>query len=193
MGTLKNPRHETFCQEYLKSGDASDAYRKVYPHSLNWKKPDSVHIAASKLRNSNKVALRIKELQEEQNKRFAITKDRVLAELGKVAFSDFAGIYDKLVNRNLSIADLTPEEKAAIKSITARKAGTADDGGMNKVPIEIIKIELHDKLKAIERICRMLGFDEPIEITGKDGKDLFTSKTDEELLNIVNDFKRKLD
>lgn len=129
----------------------------------------------------------------EQQKRCAITKDRVLAELGKIAFSDFASIYDKLVNQNLSIADLSPEEKAAIKSITARKAVTSDDGAVSKVPIEIIKIELHDKLKAIERICRMLGFDEPIEITGKDGKDLFASKTDEELLNIVNDFKRKLD
>lgn len=163
MGTLKNPRHEAFCQEYLKSGDASDAYRKVYPHSQNWKKPESVHIAASKLRNSNKVALRIKELQEEQNQRCAITKDDILAELRKVAFSDFADIYDKLVNQGMGINDLTPEEKAAIKSITTRIVGTTENDAGGKVPVEVMKIELHDKLKAIERICKMLGFDEPTE------------------------------
>lgn len=192
MGTLKNPRHETFCQEYLKTGNASEAFRVAYPHSSKWKSK-TVNERASNLLKTDKVQTRVEELQMEQQKRCAITKDRVLAELGKIAFSDFASIYDKLVNQNLSIADLSPEEKAAIKSITARKAVTSDDGAVSKVPIEIIKIELHDKLKAIERICRMLGFDEPIEITGKDGKDLFASKTDEELLNIVNDFKRKLD
>lgn len=160
MGTLKNPRHETFCQHYLKTGNASEAFRTAYPHSAKWK-PESVNGRASKL--LAKVQPRVEELREEQRERCAITKDRVLAELGKVAFSDFASIYDKLVNQGLSIADLTPEEKAAIKSITARKVGMTDDGGVKKVPIEIIKIELHDKLKAIERICHMLGFDEPTE------------------------------
>lgn len=30
--------------------------------------------------------------------------------------------------------------------------------------VEYVKIELHDKIKAIERICKMLGFDEPTKI-----------------------------
>ena len=190
MGTLKNPRHETFCQEYLKKGNASEAFRVAYPHSSKWK-PESVNGRASKL--LAKVQPRVDELQKEQQQRCAITKDRLLSELGKVAFSDFAGIYDKLVNQGMRVCDLTPEERAAIKSITTRIVGTTTNEEGDKAPVEVMKIELHDKLKAIERICRMLGFDEPIEITGKDGKDLFASKTDEELLNIVNDFKRKLD
>lgn len=147
----------------MKSGDASDAYRKVYPHSLKWKKPESVHEVASRLRNSVKVASRIKELQEEQQAICVITKNDILAELKKVAFSDFAGIYDKLVNQGMRVCDLTPEERAAIKSITARIVGTTTNDEGDKVPVEVMKIELHDKLKAIERICHMLGFDEPTE------------------------------
>lgn len=192
MGTLKNPRHETFCQEYLKRGNASEAFRVAYPRSVKWK-PETVNSHASNLLKNGKVSARVEELQKEQQERCAITKDRVLSELGKVAFSNFADIYDKLVNQGLGIADLTPEEKAAIRSITTRTVGTTTTEEGDKVPVEVMKIELHDKLKAIERICRMLGFDEPIEITGKDGKDLFASKTDEELLGIVNEFKRKLD
>lgn len=160
MGTLKNPRHETFCQKYLKTGNASEAFRVAYPHSSNWK-PESVNGRASKL--LAKVQPRVDELQKEQQERCAITKDRLLSELGKVAFANFADIYDKLVNQGMSINDLTPEEKAAIKSITTRFVGTTTNDEGDKVPVGILKIELHDKLKAIERICHMLGFDEPTE------------------------------
>lgn len=53
-----------------------------------------------------------------------------------------------------------------------KNIGTNDDPEI--VDVEYVKIELHDKLKAIERICKMLGYDAPVkqEITGKDGKDL---------------------
>mgnify|MGYP000124545947 FL=1 len=30
--------------------------------------------------------------------------------------------------------------------------------------VEYVKIELYDKIKAIERICKMLGFDSPTEM-----------------------------
>lgn len=194
MGILRNQRHETFCQEYLKSGNASDAYRVAYPHVLKWKKPDSVTSAASRLMSNVKVAARVRELQEEQQKRCEITKDRLLSELGKIAFSSIADMHNTWIERK-DFERLTPDQKASIKSISTKmmkkNIGTAD--APEVVDVEYVKIELHDKLKAIERICKMLGFDEPIEITGKDGKDLFASKTDEELLGIVNEFKRKLD
>lgn len=193
MGILRNQRHELFCQEYLKSGNASEAFRMAYPHSVRWK-PETVHSKASNLLKAGKVQTRVEELQREQQKRCAITKDRLLGELGKIAFSSIADMHNTWIERK-DFEQLTPDQKASIKSISTKmmkkNIGTADNPEI--VDVEYVKIELHDKLKAIERICKMLGFDEPIEITGKDGKDLFASKTDDELLDIVNDFKRKLD
>ncbi len=59
----------------------------------------------------------------------------------------------------LDFDKLTPEQKAAIKSITARKV-QMDSGEI----VENVHIEMHDKIKALERICKMLGFDSPTEI-----------------------------
>jgi hypothetical protein len=41
----------------------------------------------------------------------------------------------------------------------------------------------------------MLGFDAPIktEVTGKDGKDLFSNLTDDELKARIDELERKLD
>lgn len=134
----------------------------AYPHSSKWKSK-TVNERASNLLRADKVRTRVEELQKDQQKRCAITKDRLIAELAKVAFSDFAGIYEKLVNQGIRICDLTPEERGAIKSVTTRIVGTVNNDAGDKTPVEIMKIELHDKLKAIERICKMLGFDEPSE------------------------------
>ena len=58
---------------------------------------------------------------------------------------------------------LTSKQKSAIKSISTKilkkNIGTSDDPEI--VDVEYVKIELHDKLKAIERICKMLGWDAP--------------------------------
>ena len=58
---------------------------------------------------------------------------------------------------------MTDKEKSAIKSISTKvmkkNIGTSDDPEI--IDVEYVKIEMHDKLKAIERICKMLGFDAP--------------------------------
>ena len=33
MGILKNPRHEKFAREYVKTGIGAEAYRRVYPRA----------------------------------------------------------------------------------------------------------------------------------------------------------------
>lgn len=66
--------------------------------------------------------------------------------------------------RNLDL--LSKKEKSAIKSISTKtlkkNIGTRDEPEI--VDVEYVKIELYDKIKAIERICKMLGFDAASEI-----------------------------
>src|SRR5690554_3012969 len=56
------PKQEKFAQLYVELGNASEAYRQAYDSKA---KPESVHVAASKLLSDNKVALRVEELQDE--------------------------------------------------------------------------------------------------------------------------------
>lgn len=57
-------KQENFCNYYLECGNASEAYRRAY--SCRGKSDNTIWVESSKLLNHPKVALRIKELQEEQ-------------------------------------------------------------------------------------------------------------------------------
>jgi len=57
------PKQEKFCQEYIKTGNASEAFRRAYPASLKWK-PDAVHSRASILLSNSKVQQRIDGLRK---------------------------------------------------------------------------------------------------------------------------------
>lgn len=61
------PKQEKFCQAFVLLGDKSAAYRKAY--STARMKPASINVNASKLCNNTKIALRIKELKSELEKK----------------------------------------------------------------------------------------------------------------------------
>ncbi|WP_286293649.1 terminase small subunit [Methylomarinovum tepidoasis] len=56
------PKQERFCLEYVKTGNASEAYRCAY--DADRMKPEAVHVAACRLLEKAKVALRIDELRQ---------------------------------------------------------------------------------------------------------------------------------
>jgi len=77
MRPLPNPRHELFCREYIKTGVASKAYRRAYPHvnplGSSW-------AGASRLLRHVKVKRRIVALQEQIMKRSDITVEKILLD-----------------------------------------------------------------------------------------------------------------
>ena len=159
MQPLLTKRHErTYNQT---SGNTSDAYRRAY--SCEKMKDKQVWEESCKLLSNPKVAQRVKELQEEQKNKSDITKERILQELSGIAFSSIASMHNTWIERK-EFDELSDKEKSAIKSISTKilkkNVGTSD----NPEIVEYVKIELYDKIKAIERICKMLGFDEPTEI-----------------------------
>lgn len=66
-------KQETFCQHYLLTGSASDAYRYAY-NTVNMK-PESVHRKAHELMNNVKIRSRIHELQDSIKEKYEITMD----------------------------------------------------------------------------------------------------------------------
>lgn len=160
-------KQERFCNAYIEIGNASEAYRRSY--SCSKMKSETVNRKAVELLNYGKIKARVKELQDELKKSSEITKDRLLDELSNIAFSNIASMHNTWIERR-DFELLSDKEKATIKSIQTKilkkNIGTQEDPEI--IDVEYVKIELHDKLKAIERICKMMGYDEAIKIDTPD-------------------------
>ena len=73
------PKQERFCQVYIETGNASEAYRQAYNASRT--KPEVVAVKASQMLANGKVAVRIDALRALHQKRHEITVDTLVAEL----------------------------------------------------------------------------------------------------------------
>ena len=73
------PKQERFCQVYIETGNASEAYRQSYNTAKM--KPETVNRTAKQLLDNRKIAARLDELREEHAKRHEITVDDLVAEL----------------------------------------------------------------------------------------------------------------
>lgn len=171
-------KQEKFCNKYVECGNASEAYRFAY--SCKKMKPATINVKASELLHSGKVAVRVEDLRKVLGSKSDITKEMVLDEYAKIAFSSIAHYHNTWIVRE-EFDKLTDRQKAAIKSIQTRvrkagltKAVMGDKEVLLPIEIEEVKIELYDKLRALDGITKMLGLDAPKkhELTGKDGKDL---------------------
>ncbi|MFB5077446.1 terminase small subunit [Raoultella sp. C349492] len=125
------PKQEAFCQAYIETGNASEAYRTAY--AADKMKPEAVHVQAFKLQGNPKIALRIKELQGEIKQRHNVTVDSLLAELEEA--------------RKAALAAETPQSSAAVAATMgkAKLVGldkqivdhTSSDGSMSPKPTTI--------------------------------------------------------
>jgi phage terminase small subunit len=156
-------KQEKFCNAYIETGNASEAYRTAFSYSKM--KDATINNKAYILLNKGEIRERVKELQDELKAKSDLTKERVLSELEAILDSkitdylDFDGVFIYFK----PFSDLTESQVKAIESIKQGKNG--------------LELKLHGKSWTIERICKMLGYDAPIkgELTGKDGKDLIPS------------------
>ncbi|EAR0212180.1 terminase small subunit [Salmonella enterica] len=109
-------KQEAFCQAYIETGNASEAYRTAY--AADKMKPEAVHVQACKLQDNPKIALRIKELRGEIKQRHNVTVDSLLAELEE--------------SRQKALSAETPQSSAAV----AATMGKAKLVGLDKQIID---------------------------------------------------------
>ena len=143
-------KQENFCNYYVESGNASEAYRRAY--DCKNMKQESVVVKASELLSNGNVSVRVKELKANLQKKSDITKERILNELSSIVFAD---IRDYVTFRNeelrfKSFDELTDSQAKAIESIKQTRDG--------------FELKLHGKNWSIEKVCKMLGFDAPTVI-----------------------------
>jgi phage terminase small subunit len=72
------PKQERFCQAYIETGNASEAYRQAYSRDCSGA---TAKVNAQKVLNNTNVALTIEALQDEHKHRHAVTVDHIVNEL----------------------------------------------------------------------------------------------------------------
>jgi len=149
MARKLTQKQENFCQEYVKTGNASEAYRRAYNASRM--KANTIHIKASELMSSGNVSVRIKELQEKAEERTMITIEKVVKELAKIGFMDPKKLFDEN-NKLKNISAIEDEAAAAITEVVVnrRYIGEGEEE-------EVVKYKMASKQSALDMLMRHLG------------------------------------
>jgi len=151
-------KQEALCVAYVKGGakDKSAAYRDVYDCSRM--KPETVNHLAHREFDKPKIRARVEELMAPAIKKAEVTAERVIAEYAKLAFTDLPGIVT-FDGTSMSVADfdkLTPEQRACIKKFRVKTETKMQPDG-EKVPVDVVEVELHSKQAALDSLAKHLG------------------------------------
>lgn len=152
------PKEEMFCQKYTFFLNGAVAARAAgYAAS-------SSRVMAVKLLAREDIQERIKYLQDNIAEAMQLSKQMIIEEHRKIAFSSIAHLHKNWITLK-DFEELTDDQKACIKSISTKvvKQNMGTEAEPNIVDVEYVKVELHDKQKSLELLSRMLGYDEPIK------------------------------
>lgn len=134
-------RQLAFIREYLVDQNAADAARRA------GYSPENANKIAYALRNDPKIAARIEEAQARRREKKQITADRVLDELGRMAFSNMAD-YVRWGSNGIELRDnalLDEDQTAAVADVEPKGNG------------KVARLKLYDKLAALNALARHLG------------------------------------
>lgn len=123
------PKKKKFADEFIKCGNQSEAYRRAY--NCKNMKPETITEAASKLMQDYDVTTRVKELQEKIDKKNVLSAQQLQEELTRYILDE-------------------KEEECIVIEANSDKSSTARR--MTK------KVQPKDKLKAIELLCKLAGY-----------------------------------
>ena len=166
------PKQENFCNYYIESGNASEAYRRAY--SCELMKDTTIARKACELMKNGKITARIGKIQYELKKGSDVKKEQILEELSAIAFADIRD-YLNFNGKRITFKPfdkLTDKQAKAIESIKKGKNG--------------IELRLHGKSWTIERLSKMLGFDTPQQI-------VIGELTEEQVDQIVESMKKSIE
>ncbi len=141
-------KQEKFCIKYVECGNASEAYR--FSYSCKKMKDHVVWVKASELLKVGKVAVRVKELQQEIADKLLISETSILTEYARIGLSDIRDLFDKDGLKN--IVDLGDNIAKAVSSfkVVTKSVGHGE--------VEYVsEVKLWPKVPALEALAKNLG------------------------------------
>lgn len=163
------PKQEKFCQEYVVDlNSARAAVRAGYS-------PKNADVTGPRLLVNVGIKARLKELQQEVQKRTEITQDAVIKELALLAF----GRITDLTRTNgdghlvLDFRDATPDQKAIVTGVKTKSRREKD--GEEWLDVVETEVKVADKVKSLELLGKHLGlFVDKLEMSGPGGGPIST-------------------
>ena len=140
------PLQRRFCLEYLKDQNGTRAAIRA-----GYAKRGAGAEASRLLRNVN-IRRYIRSAIAEQESRLKVSADRVIKEFARIAFFDPV-VLEAIASGDLSLKDLTPDERAAIQSYQL-DAKEYDDKDAGKVTESKIRVKAHSKNQALEALAK---------------------------------------
>lgn len=162
-------KQESFCQNYIVTGNQSTAYRLAYDaESMNI---NSVRVAAAQLYKDPNISIRIQQLQNELYERNKPTIDKLVQTLAGMVEFDPGTMFDEETGSMLPIHEMPLSTRKLISQFDI------DEIQLNQTKIgETKKVRLYNKLDAVEKFMKHLGGYE---------KDNFQKKTEIKANTIV--------
>lgn len=159
MARLKNLKHDDFARQYVVDFNGTQAAIRA-----GYSTKAAGQIAFDLLKNP-KIQARIDELVQRRNDRLDITGDRVLQELGRIAFASLGDFLEvgKDGSFVVSLAGATPE---AITALTEAASETRTVQTKKGAPPEVIRtnrVKTASKIQALAKLGEHLGLWKPEE------------------------------
>jgi phage terminase small subunit len=157
-------KQEKFCQEYMETGNMTEAYKRSYNTSRM--KPETINRAAFTLFHKSKINARIEQLREKLKKTFDIPREKVLYVLEAIHNAKITEYveFDGNTVRFKPFDKLTDQQTRAIESIKQNEKGE-------------IELKLHGKSWTTDRIMKMLGYEAPKKIDHSTGGEKIEGNT----------------
>jgi len=144
--TKLTPKQENFCNYYLETGNASEAYRRAY--SCENMKDETVNERSCRLLKEYKISTRVKQLQLALQERSDIAKDEVVKELTAIVRARITDVLN-IKGSKVTIKKLEDMPDHVVSCIASVKKAK-----------DSIEVKFYDKIAAIDRLSRMLGWNE---------------------------------
>ena len=166
-------QEKIFCQYYIINFDGTEAAKRA---GYNVKKASTV---AKNLLKRERILNFLDTITEAKVKRLEVSQDRVVKELGRIAFFDIRNLYDEFGGLK-SLNELDDDTAAVIQSFKFY------DSSLKTT------VSVYDKLTALDKLARHLGLyndkvslggqkDNPLKIETKEIPVDLSDLTDEEL------------
>lgn len=160
------PKEEAFCQSYLIDFNGARAAR-----SVGYSENTAKEIACALLTKIH-IRDRIQQLRTETGKAFNVTRERIAQELALIAFGDTRILFDE--NGALKSPENWSEEGRMISSYEESITTFGDEktGGTKTTK----KVRQWEKTKALEALCKLMGYNEPDKLLVTKSKIIVTDK-----------------
>jgi phage terminase small subunit len=162
------PKQARFVEEYLVDLNATQAAIRAGYASKN------ADVTGPRLLGNVGIASAVAHAQEKRSERLEITLDKWLRELAVIGFSDLANyieIYEGGLIIAKEFAEMPENSSRALESIEEnRTIKESSDGSDSNIINSKIRFKMYDKLGALEKIGKHLGFlKEKLEHSGPNG------------------------